>query len=156
MTMPQVRFTACGLVLGVVALLAGSSSSAGNAEPLPRLQTGDIYELAAAIRPAVVIVAGDGSWALGGADGTGKGHWRSPGYPGHITWLKWTHQEAVGFGAAWDTCLACRIAIQRGGRHVVIDATVPRGGEFTVVRIGGSCWQTGVGGDAWYTSVKCR
>lgn len=149
------RLAVCVSVLISATLLAGASH-AGTPQPPPRLLTGDIYEHSAAVRPAVVIVAGDGSWALGGIDGTGRGDPRSPRFLGHITWLMWTQRSARGVGATWDTCLACRVAIQPHGRQVVIEATEPRRGYFTYLRIGRSCWETGVTGHPGFSPVTCR
>jgi hypothetical protein len=84
---------------------------------------------------------GDGSWFVGGLDGTGQRDKR--GYPnvGHIQWARWSSSEAIGWGVGWDRCLdarGCPLAytLNVSGRVVRLVATHPFHWQFQHLRVG--------------------
>jgi hypothetical protein len=84
---------------------------------------------------------GDGSWIVGGLDGTGQRDKR--GYPnlGHIQWARWSSSKAVGWGVGWDRCIdarGCPLAytLNVSGRVVRLVATHPSHGQFQHLQVG--------------------
>ena len=114
-------------------------SACGNSVHLPTL--------GGAVRPAWWS-NGDGSWVVGGLDGTGHPQARGAVTGahvaavtfGHIQWASWTRTEAVGWGIGWDRCFdfrGCPLAYTRDlkGGIVRLVATDPVAGTFRHLRI---------------------
>jgi hypothetical protein len=98
------RFLAAvGVTCGLLAL---ASPAAAGTTALPRLLAEDFGTFA--VRPAQVVISGDGSAIIGGP-AAWVGRNPDPQHPGsqlgHITWATWTTTGATGSGDFWlDNC----------------------------------------------------
>lgn len=112
-------------IAAVIALFVLLPTVAQAVTRLPRLPTDRSLNHNLQVRPAEIDYTGDGSGALGGFDGTGRGHY------GHLHWTQWTTKQATGHGAVWiDSCRPDCAAGRFRPYAVTVYATSPRGGVF--------------------------
>ena len=120
MAVSIVGFSAA-VLLAVVAPFAS-----GSAQQTRLLGDAAHFRLTWQVRPASILYTGDGSGILGGFDGTGIGH------PGHLRWLSWTTERAVGSGAVWiDNCNPDCASGTFTAHAVKVTASRPVRGHFT-------------------------
>lgn len=87
---------------------------------------------------------GDGSFLVGGLDGTGAG--RTPA--GHIDWISWTRSEAIAWGIGWNKCFDAKGCPKSyfldSQRSFIVRFSKPVNGNFTLERwSANTCWRTG-------------
>lgn len=105
---------------------------------------------------------GDGSYILGGPEGTGRA-----ANLGHIRWTDWTATEALGWGVGWDRMPKPCADTSRGchdydpffykldsKQHVRIRASDPVRGVFRHLMIGRACWLYSTSGEVFYASCR--
>lgn len=106
---------------------AATASAATPGGLVPKLPDGN----GAVVRPATILLSGDGSGGFGGADGIGSGNW------GHIRWRSWTAARAAGLGGIWESaCPNCSGSLSKWYFWPgTVTATKPKHGIFTVLTV---------------------
>lgn len=115
------------LLTTVLVCAAATATAAGQSHRLPSVLTADDSN-AFAVRPARIILTADGHQLIGRLFDRRR--------RGYLHWRRWNRHVAVGSASYWFTdCLPSCSRSRLQLRHVILDASQPRGGHFRLMRI---------------------